>query len=266
VVLTERSFFAVYRVSQGPDYRQLIHGSTIHGVQSTDPSRSREPLSYYSKTGPIGQVFLLPSLSEQFREVAVIGLGAGALACYEQPGRHFTYYEIDPMVERIARNSRHFTLLRDCSPGTKVVLGDARLSLQNAPSHQYDLLITDAFSSDTIPVHLVTREAIQLYLSKLTEHGLLAFNISNRYLDLRPVLAALAQDAGLVCAVQEDLNVSAEEQARGKFASTWFVMARRWSALEPLKAQPNWHQFHLEPGTKVWTDDYSSIAGIIHWN
>jgi hypothetical protein len=170
------------------------------------------------------------------------------------------------MVESIARNPRYFTLLRDCSPGTKVVIGDARLSLQNASAHHYDMLIADAFSSDTVPAHLVTREAIQLYLTKLTEHGLLAFNISNRYLDLRPVLGALAQDAGLACSVQEDLNVSADEQAKGKFASTWFLMARRRSDLEPLESQPNWHQVQVEPRTRVWTDDYSSIAGIIHWN
>jgi hypothetical protein len=113
---------------------------------------------------------------------------------------------------------------------------------------------------------LVTREAIQLYLTKLTEHGLLAFNISNRYLDLRPVLGSLAQDAGLAYTVQEDLNVSADEQARGKFASTWLLMARRRSDLEPLESQPNWHQVQVEPRTRVWTDDYSSIAGIIHWN
>jgi len=266
VLLTERSFFGVYRVSQEADYRQLIHGSTIHGIQSLNPSRSREPLSYYYKTGPIGQVFLSPSLSDRLREVAVIGLGAGSLACYEQPWRHFTYYEIDPMVESIARNPRYFTLLRDCSPGTKVVIGDARLSLQNAPAHHYEMVIADAFSSDTVPAHLVTREAIQLYLTKLTEHGLLAFNISNRYLDLRPVLGSLAQDAGLACTVQEDLNVSADEQTKGKFASTWLLMARHRSDLEPLESQPNWHQVQVEPRTRVWTDDYSSIAGIIHWN
>lgn len=266
VLLTERSFFGVYRVSQGAGYRQLIHGSTIHGIQSMNPSGSREPLSYYSKTGPIGQVFLSPVLSDRLREVAVIGLGAGTLACYEEPGRNFTYYEIDPMVESIARNPRYFTLLRDCSPGTKVIIGDARLSLQNAPAHHYDIVIGDAFSSDTVPAHLVTKEAIQLYLAKLTEHGLLAFNISNRYLDLKPVLGALAQDAGLACTIQEDLNVSADEQARGKFASKWLVMARRRSDIEPLATQSKWHSVEIEPGARVWTDDYSSIAGIIHWN
>jgi spermidine synthase len=211
-------------------------------------------------------VLLAPSLSDRLHEIAVIGLGAGSMACYERPGRHFTYYEIDPMVESIARDPRYFTLLRDCSPGTKVVIGDARLSLQNTSAHSYDLVIADAFSSDTVPAHLITREAIQLYLSRLTEHGLLAFNISNRYLDLRPVFGALAKDAGLAWTVQEDMNVTPVEQASGKSGSTWFLMARKPSDLAPLTSQSGWHQFQVDTKTRVWTDDYSSIAGIIHWN
>ena len=153
-------------------YRQLIHGSTIHGLQSTEPARSREPLAYYYETGPIGQVFRSPSIGLQLREVAIVGLGAGSLSCYAEGWRRFTYYEIDPLVEKIARDPRFFTFLRDCSPGTGIVIGDARLSLRAAEAHKYDLVVVDAFSSDTVPVHLVTREAIELYLTKLTDQGI----------------------------------------------------------------------------------------------
>ena len=265
VLLTERSFFGIYRVSEDGQYRRLSHGTTIHGMQSLDPNRAHEPLSYFYKTGPIGQVFSTSSIREHLREVAVIGLGAGSLACYAESGRHFTFYEIDPTVETIARNPEYFTFLRDCSPETKVVIGDARLSLQDAPAHKYDMVIADAFSSDTVPVHLVTREAIELYLAKLANHGLLAFNISNRYLDLRPVLGAIARSAGLECIVRDDSNPDAYEQSRGKLASTWLLMARTRADFASLASEPTWHDLPARPGSRVWTDDYSTLTGIIHW-
>lgn len=266
LLLTERSFFGVYRVSEDGGNRQLIHGSTVHGVQSMNPARSREPLAYYYENGPIGQVFRSPTISPKLQEVAVIGLGAGSLACYGEPGRHFTFYEIDPTVEGIARNPRYFTFLRDCSAGTAIVIGDARLSLQSERAHKYDMVVVDAFSSDTVPVHLVTREAIELYLGKLTDHGILAFNISNRYLDMRPVLGELAHDAELVSIVQEDLNIDTYEQNRGKFPSTWVLMARQRSDFGSLASRPNWHDVELPSGGRLWTDDYSSLISIIHWN
>lgn len=266
LLFTERSFFGVYRVSDFGNYRQLAHGSTVHGIQSLDPTRTREPLAYYYPTGPIGQVFTTKPLSEHLREIAVIGLGAGSLACYPEPGRHFTFYEIDPAVESIARNPRYFTLLRDCSPDTKVIIGDARLSLQGAPAHKYDLVVADAFSSDSVPVHLVTREAIDLYLGKLADHGLLAFNISNRYLDLRPVLAAVARSAGLQYLIRADAEVSDYEQRQGKSPSLWLLMARTRADFATLALDPGWREFPLPPAAAVWTDDYSALAGIIHWS
>lgn len=265
VLLTERSFFGVYRVSEDIGYRQLIHGNTIHGIQSRDPARTREPLAYFYETGPIGQVFRSPSISQRLHEVAVVGLGAGSLSCYSEPWRHFTFYEIDPLVEKIARDPRYFSFLRDCSPETMVVIGDARLSLTSASAHKYDLVVLDAFSSDTLPVHLVTREAIELYLAKLADHGLMAFNISNRYLDMRPVLGELAHDAGLASIVQEDVRVDPSELSRGKFASTWMLMARQRSDFAALASQPVWHDVQLPSGSRLWTDDYSSIINIIHW-
>jgi spermidine synthase len=263
-LLAERSFFGVYRVTEKEGYRQLIHGTTIHGIQSMDPARSREPLSYYSETGPIGQVFRASAANFQFHEVAVIGLGAGSLACYNALSRQFTFYEIDPTVEKIARNPRYFTFLRDCAPSAKIEIGDARLSLATSPSHKYDMIVIDAFSSDTVPMHLVTREAIELYLDKLADRGLLAFNISNRYLDLKPVLGELARNKGLAAIVQEDSNISSYDQSRGKYGSTWVLLARQRTDFGTLAAQPNWHD--IPTGSRLWTDDYSSIAEIIRWN
>ncbi|HYV29387.1 MAG TPA: fused MFS/spermidine synthase [Candidatus Eisenbacteria bacterium] len=230
-----------------------------------DRARAREPLSYFYETGPIGQVFRTSSISSRLHEVAVVGLGAGSLACYSESWRHFTFYEIDPTVERVARDPRYFTYLEDCSPGTRIVIGDARLSLQSVPAQKYDLLVVDAFSSDTIPVHLATREAIHLYFDKLAGHGLLALNVSNRYLDMRPILADLAGDAGLASIVQEDLNIEAYEQSRGKFASTWVLMARQRSDFAELMSQPRWHDFPRGFTRRRWTDDYSSVVDIIRW-
>jgi hypothetical protein len=265
VVHAERSFYGVYRVSTDATgkYRQLFHGSTLHGMQSLDPRRSREPLAYYHRTGPIGQVFRALTGRDSLKQVALVGLGAGSTACYGEPGQEFTFYEIDPAVERLARDPRYFTFLRDCP--AKVVLGDARLSLKNVPDREYGLIVLDAFSGDAIPMHLLTREALQLYLAKTTEDGVLAFHVSSRFLDLRPVLAGLARDAGLVCFVGEDMKISEVDKASGKFASTWAVMARRPSDLGALTGDPRWVSLSNWPGEKLWTDDYSSILEIVRW-
>jgi spermidine synthase len=266
VLLSKRSFFGVYKVTERGQYRQLFHGSTIHGIQSMDPVRASESLSYYYETGPVGQLFRSSSLSRQLREVGVVGLGAGSLACYSEPWRHFTFYEIDPSVETIASDPQYFTFLRDCSPGSRVVIGDARLSLAAESKPKYDILIVDAFGSDTIPVHLVTAEAIELYVSTLTDHGLLAFNITNRYLDMKPILSKIAQHAGLAAVVQDDPNIATKELDRGKFASVWVLMARRRADFGSLGLQPKWHDLQLQAGTRLWTDDYSSLVSIIHWD
>ncbi len=262
---TERSFFCVYGVTFDleKNYRLLIHGSTIHGLQSLDPALQREPLSYFSRNGSIGQVFAAFSGTEIRRHVAVVGLGAGSLACYGDPAEHF--YEIAPVVECIARDPRYFTFLRDCAPKIDVVLGDGRLSLRKAPDRHYGMIVLDAFSSDAVPTYLVTREAMQLYVSKLADGGLLAFNVSNRYLDLRPVLGDLAQDAGLVCLSQDDTNVSDAEIGKGRFPSQWVVMARRQGDLGKLLQDPRWKVLPGRSGRRAWTDDFSNVLSIVRW-
>jgi hypothetical protein len=263
----ERSFFGVYRVSDDLDknYRVLFHGGTAHGVQSLDPSRACDPLAYYTRSGPIGQVFQVFQQTQEENEVAVIGLGAGVMACYHQPHQQFTFYEIDPTVLHIAQDRHYFTYLSDCGSPVRVILGDARLSLRNAPAHGYGMMVLDAFSGDSIPTHLLTREALALYLAKLAPNGVLAFHISNRYLDLHPVLGDLAHDAGLVCLASVDAHVSEDEAREGKFASWWVVMTRNANDLEALKSDPRWRVLLGEPGTRVWTDDFSNIVSILRF-
>jgi hypothetical protein len=261
---TQRSFYGIYRVSNNEtgQYRILFDGKTIHGIQSLAPERSREPISYFARSGPVGQIFEAFSGSEKLRRVGVVGLGAGTMACYVAPGEEFTFYEIDPLVERIARDPRYFTFLRDCSPEVRVVLGDARISLKNMPDRLYGMFVLDAFSADTIPVHLLTREAVQLYLSKLFDHGILVFHISNRYLDLQKVLGNVANDANLAALVQNDTT---EAQA-GIFPSRWVVMARDKDDLGRLIGDPRWIPLKGDSRIRMWTDDYSSILTLFKWD
>jgi hypothetical protein len=263
-----RSFFGVSRVALSTDgkYHVLVHGGTVHGRQSLDPQRRREPLAYYHRSGPIGQVLETFRKGSVKRCVAVVGLGTGSLACYAEGDQRWTFYEIDPVVEQIARDSSYFTYLRDSRAGTQeVVLGDARLRLREARYGDYGLIVLDAFSSDAIPVHLLTREALDLYLSKLAEGGMLAFHISNRYLDLKPALAGLAGDAGVVACARDDLDLTEEEVESGKSGSQWVVMARRKADLGQLASDPRWQPLRTRPGTPVWTDDFSNILGALKW-
>jgi hypothetical protein len=197
-IATYRSFFGVYRVSatDGGRARVLMHGTTLHGAESFLPGEENLPLTYYTHEGPFGQIFAAITPGS-VRHVAVVGLGTGALACYAQPGQDWTFFEIDPLVERIARDPRYFQFLANCGNHPRIVLGDARLKIASEVDGTYDVLILDAFSSDSIPMHLLTREALALYLRKLAPDGLLLFHISSRTLNLLPVIGALAKDAGV---------------------------------------------------------------------
>ncbi len=197
--------------------------------------------------------------------VAIVGLGAGAMACYMQPGQALTFYEIDPSVERIATNPRFFTFLGQCAPEARILTGDARLSLRGAADGGHSLIVLDAFSGDTIPIHLLTREALQLYLKKLAPSGVLAFHISNLYLDLAPTLGTQARDAGLVSLVRDDTAVSQLEMDGGRLPSKWLVMARKTSDLGGLARDTRWNPAPMKPGARVWTDDYSNLLGAIRW-
>jgi hypothetical protein len=185
------------------------------------------------------------------------------MASYSQPGQEWTFYEINPDVINIARNSKYFTYLQNCATGSlNVVEGDARLNLQNAPAGHYGLIVLDAFSSDAIPVHLITQQALDLYLSKLAGAGILAFHISNRSLDLKPILADLAQSRNLVCIGFDDLNPGSFE---GKDPSQWVVMARSAPEISNLSINSQWQQLKGRKDRRVWSDDFSNIISAIKW-
>jgi hypothetical protein len=266
IIYLERNFFGVVRVTLDRDgqYRQVVHGNTIHGRQSLDPARRHEPLAYFHKTGPIGKVFDFFNPNHPTARIGVIGLGAGSLACYALPEQRWTFYEIDPAVKYIADN--YFTFLADCRAGSpEIILGDARLRLQEADNGCYDMIVLDAFSSDVVPVHLLTREAMQLYLSKLKPTGILCFHCSSRYLELKPVIANLARDAGLLCIAREDLNVTAPEKKEGKEPSQWVMMAWPGTDLDKLTKRGLWERMPGQEGARVWSDDYSNILQVFKW-
>lgn len=260
-----RSFFGVYRVRRWDNYVLLQHGTTTHGGQSLIASRKTEPLTYYNREGPLGDLFRLTTDPVAPRRVALVGLGTGTTACYARPDERWTYFEIDPLIVAIARDPRLFTYLRDCQPDVRIVMGDARLSLAQEPDRSYDLITLDAFSSDAIPVHLVTREALAMYRRKLRPGGIIAFHISNRYLDLGPVLVELARDARMAGA-QVDRDVEAEAKNLLHYGSRWVALAEHAHALAPLVREGGWSVLDPSAPVRVWTDDYSDVLGVLKPN
>ena len=236
----------------------LQHGNTMHGLQlARDP---HEPTLYYSREGPIGDVIGL--LSPRLRRVAVIGLGTGTLATYARPGQHWRFFELDPAVVRIARDPRYFTFLSDAFGNrSDVVVGDARIEIAKDEGG-YDLLVVDAFSSDAIPTHLLTREALATYRGKLAKGAVIAWHVTNRYLDLKPVLASLADDARLALLSRDDGDLGKERVSRGHSPSLWIVMAELGSSeLADLRAR-GWTDVARRPGFRCWTDERASIVTV----
>ena len=267
VLHTERSFFGILRVEYDSlfNIHQLVHGATTHGIQSLYADQRREPQGYYHRTGPLGEIFAALKPRRPLAEVGILGLGAGAIASYAEPGERFTFYEIDPAVERIAQNPEYFTYLSDCRGKIQVVLGDARLKLEHGPERQFDLLILDVFSSDSVPVHLMTREALKLYRSRLRPRGILAFHISSRYLNLEPGLGCLAADSEIKLAARiwRD-NPSDKLAVVGWIASTWLVMAQSLDDLGSLAHTAHWIAPQCDPRA-AWSDDFSNIVGTMQW-
>jgi hypothetical protein len=264
VVLRERSFFSVLAVEDDTegDCRHLMNGTTPHGRQRLALESRGEPLFFYHRDSPIGDVFGEFHGPTRKADVAVVGLGAGTLAAYGEPGQRMTFYEIDPAVARIAINPDLFTYLKDSAATVDIVLGDARLKLAEAKAHRFGLLVIDAFSSDAIPVHLLTREALDLYLEKLAPDGLLAFHVSNRYLQLTPIVGRLAREAGLT--MREQLWIGRD--GCGPVSTRWVLLAREEDHLGKLRTSEYWKPIHLPPETPLWTDDYSNLLTTFYWD
>jgi len=264
-----RDFFGVLSISRGPvpglgEVKMLRHGVTLHGAQSSLPEYRCRPLTYYAPETPIGQVFTAVQSRKLSVNVGAVGLGAGSVAAYTRPGDAMRFFEIDPLVIQVATNPAYFTYTTECAKGRiDYTLGDARLTLSSQPSGVYDILLIDAFSSDSVPAHLLTVEAVRMYLSKLAPGGVLILHLSNRHLDLmRPAMAA-ASSAGAYAMQQTYRTASSQSQANVRAAGEQaVVLARSRAALEPFMSDRRWKASDAN-GVKPWTDDYTDIFGAL---
>ncbi|MGK6324033.1 spermidine synthase [Sphingomonas sp. DT-51] len=259
-----RSYFGVYTVVDEPHRRTLVHGTTLHGVQLTgDPARERTATTYYAPASGVGRAMrAVPLLFGDGAHIGVVGLGTGTLACYAKPGQRWRFYEIDPAMAALSR-ARRFTFLADCAPDAAIVLGDARVSLEHAPAHGLDLLALDAFSSDAVPMHLLTREAFAVYARALTRHGVLAVHISNRFVDLAPVVAAAAREGGWRALILNHVPPAAEEEVT---PSSWIILTRDpWTEALLAGDDGDWHVLRRRPGFGPWTDDYATILPLLRF-
>ncbi|MGQ0559474.1 MAG: spermidine synthase [Sphingosinicella sp.] len=263
-----RSYFGIYEVSQRRDgtARVLTHGTTLHGIQNLVAGLETMPTSYYARRSGVGLAF--SNASEMYgagARIGVVGLGSGTLACYARPGQNWTFFEIDPAMVDVAR--QRFSFLSQCSPQVRIVLGDARLSLANEAAGSLDMLAVDAFSSDSVPMHLLTREALQVYGRVVQLDGLVLFHVSNRYLDLKPVVAELAARGGWTAGMLEYLP-SEEEEVLNATLSVWIALSRNRATIERLVQLSgddamSWTVLERQPGFAGWTDDHASILPIV---
>ncbi len=264
---SERTFFGLHHVREtaAGESHLLFHGTTLHGLQFTAESARHEPLGYFHRKGPIGKVFSACHDDQRLDHVLVIGLGTGALAAYGKPGRHFTFIEIDREVAAIAENPRLFTYLSDSASRSdlRIVIGDGRQMLAREPDASLGLIVVDAFASDAIPVHLLTREALALELEKLAPGGLMVFHISNNFFDFRPPLAATAASLGLVTVVQRDEVTDSAALAEGRRTSVWLVAARSAKDLQKLDHSTGFVPLLPAAGDQPWTDDWSNLLGAL---
>ncbi|MFN4183822.1 MAG: spermidine synthase [Hyphomonas sp.] len=252
---SERGFFGVVKIHERDGYRVMVHGTTLHGAQAVGEDAWR-PATYYAPETPIGQVF---SAHNRPGKVGVLGLGVGSVACYAWPGQHYTFYEIDPIVARLAQDPESFTFLSECAPDADIVLGDGRLTLADESEDAYDILLIDAFSSDSVPAHLLTREAIALYMSRIKDDGVVLLHVSNRYMGLETVVARVAGELGVPARTQYRTLVGEGYRAQ---SSTVVALARNDLALAPLDTTGAWSILESDGG-RAWTDDYSNIPGAI---
>jgi hypothetical protein len=275
VVYRDRTFFGTHIIKSNAEtgFLTFHHGSTLHGAQHMAPARRRERNTYYHSGSGMGRAYAaLVAAGKSPKRVGAIGLGAGEIACYRADGQDWTFFEIDPAVVRIAASGQWFRYLPECAPNARIVLGDGRLMLARESAASFDLLVLDAFASDSIPTHLVTREAFKLYLEKLAPEGVVLVHISNRYIDLEPLVAALAADTKLAARLFDTDNAKPEVAAPYRNKSVWIALARSEAQLKALtegfdtstpSAWGQWRALKARPGLRVWTDDYSNIITLM---
>ncbi len=277
-----RSYFGVYTVTDDSyrHQRRLAHGTTLHGLQRTEKGRELEPTTYYGHKSGVGLTLdHATQLAGPNASVGIVGLGAGTLSCYRRAGQAWTIFEIDPAMAAIARDPSKFTFISQCAPNVPIVIGDARLQIAKLPAAQFDILVIDAFSSDAIPLHLLTSEAIGIYARALKPGGILLIHVSNRFFDLEPVLAAEAKARGWSAAIRLDPSGNADNPMARDYgnltASSWVALTARPERLQQLtggvkprdKADEDgaWVPLAARPGFTPWTDDYASTLPVLLW-
>jgi hypothetical protein len=259
-LLTERTFYGIYRVVEpGPGRHVLYSGTTIHGMQVLTPDGATEPRSYYYRGGPLGQVMTALLADARPVRIGAVGLGTGAVAAYGRRGDRIEFIEIDPAVVAIARDPRLFTYLSDSKASVEVVVADGRLALERTPPASFDVLVLDAFSSDAVPVHLLTTEAFATSMAAIRPGGVIAVHVSNRYLDLEPVVAAAARDLGFVAITGLDVEPITTE---GADASEWVIVARSYAEVADLTSGIDWRTAR-DLGRAAWTDRSSDLLGAL---
>ncbi|WP_447764926.1 spermidine synthase [Sphingopyxis panaciterrae] len=272
-----RSYFGVYTVTEDAYRHQhrLAHGTTLHGLQRTDAESRREPTTYYGHQSGVGLTLdKAQMLAGPRAAIGIVGLGAGTLACYRRPGQQWTIFEIDPVMVDIARDPAKFTFLSDCAGDTPIVIGDARLQLAQQPAGKFDILVIDAFSSDAIPLHLLTEEAFGIYARALKPDGVLLVHISNRFFDLEPALAAEAKARGWTAAIRLD-PAPEEDDLSNLTGSNWVALTRTPARMKQLTGgvKPRadsdhdgaWVPLAARPHFSRWTDDYASTLPVLLW-
>jgi hypothetical protein len=259
VVRAVRNFYGILRVVDRDGKREFFHGNTDHGIQSLDPAQAGVPLTYYNLHSPLAEAW--SALGKDWRSVGVVGLGAGAIAAYGRPGQTMDFYELDPDVALIARSD--FTYLKTSPADTRIILGDARQSLAAADGASYDLLILDAFNSGAVPIHLVTKEALELYLTRVPRDGVILLHVSNRYLDLRSMLAASARELGLAGACKRLAQNGRVTDDR--VPSSWVALSRDPEKMRKLVTSDGWTDLAAPEfaGGRAWTDQHASLLPVL---
>jgi hypothetical protein len=257
----DRSFFGAHTVYDKDGLRVYGNGTTIHGYQYVNETGTRPtPLSYYHANSPMAQVLTTTDGIETAR-IGIVGLGVGSLACYARPGQTWDYYEIDEMVDRVARTPEMFNFMSHCAPGSSTHLGDARIVLAQQDL-TFDIMVLDAYSSDSIPVHLVTREAVEMYLDRLAATGVLVFHISNRYYDLTQPLARIAGETGLLAAKRIDAPDPANPLPKGAKPSVVMMLTPHADKMAALLRDPRWQAVASDGGV-AWTDDHAHLLSAL---
>ena len=266
-----RSYFGIYEVSRRYDGSALVltHGTTLHGIQNLKPGQETLPTSYYARRSGVGLALTnANALYGAHPRIGIVGLGSGTLSCYFRPGMSWTIFEIDPAMVDVARS--RFSFLDRCAPRARIVLGDARLSVRRQPANSFDIIALDAFSSDAVPMHLLTREALADYGRVVQRDGIVLFHISNRYLDLKPVIADIAARGGWHSAMLEYVP-NMEEEEQNATLSVWIALSRNPATIERLVELSgedgiNWMVLDTRPGFSGWSDDHASILPIINYD